>query len=167
MKLIFDWLNERQDASLHPYQLTCLLSIMKVRPWPWPLELSHNIASSNTKPHSLVTSSYLVFSQKLFKEFELQGVSPDLLNSKHHTGIQNRLQVCIPCDVTQTCVFCVCVCVCFCCCCCDITWPHNVLFSFASSVILRRFLNFSSNFSWRCRYFASWLHANCRRRTKQ
>ena len=30
MKQIFDWLNERQDASLHPYQLTCLISIMKV-----------------------------------------------------------------------------------------------------------------------------------------
>jgi len=30
MKMICEWLSDRLDIALHPYQLTCLLSIVRV-----------------------------------------------------------------------------------------------------------------------------------------
>jgi hypothetical protein len=59
MKMICDWLSERLDISLHPYQLNCLQNVTK----------------------------------KCFSDFELQGVSETVLNSKTYQSIVSRLQV--------------------------------------------------------------------------
>ncbi|ESN91524.1 hypothetical protein HELRODRAFT_70306 [Helobdella robusta] len=59
IKMMNDWLVERIDSSLHPYQLNCLLSI----------------------------------SRKCYSDFELQGVSESVLNSKTYQSICSRLQV--------------------------------------------------------------------------
>lgn len=59
IKMMNDWLAERIDSALHPYQLTCLVSI----------------------------------SRKCYSDFELQGVSEAVLNSKTYQSICSRLQV--------------------------------------------------------------------------
>ncbi len=34
MKMLNDWLQDRRDQSLHPYQLTCIQNIVKVTARP-------------------------------------------------------------------------------------------------------------------------------------
>ncbi|KAH9285059.1 Calcium-dependent secretion activator 1 [Echinococcus granulosus] len=57
--MINEWLNERKNHSLHPYQFTCLSTIMK----------------------------------KMHSDFELQGISPDALDTMMYKNISQRLQV--------------------------------------------------------------------------
>ncbi|VDK42071.1 unnamed protein product [Taenia asiatica] len=58
-RMINEWLNERKNHSLHPYQFTCLSTIMK----------------------------------KMYSDFELQGISPDALDTMMYKNISQRLQV--------------------------------------------------------------------------
>ncbi|VDM35816.1 unnamed protein product [Hydatigera taeniaeformis] len=58
-RMINEWLNERKNHSIHPYQFTCLSTIMK----------------------------------KMYSDFELQGISPDALDTMMYKNISQRLQV--------------------------------------------------------------------------
>uniref|UniRef100_A0A5K3FV15 DUF1041 domain-containing protein n=1 Tax=Mesocestoides corti TaxID=53468 RepID=A0A5K3FV15_MESCO len=58
-RVINEWLNDRKNHSLHPYQFTCLSTIMK----------------------------------KMYSDFELQGISPDALDTMMYKTISQRLQV--------------------------------------------------------------------------
>ncbi|BHF73306.1 secretion activator [Sparganum proliferum] len=58
-RMISEWLNTRKNHSLHPYQFTCLSTIMK----------------------------------KMYSDFELQGISPDALDTMTYKTISQRLQV--------------------------------------------------------------------------
>ncbi|VUZ53423.1 unnamed protein product, partial [Hymenolepis diminuta] len=58
-RMINEWLTERKNHSLHPYQFTCLSTIMK----------------------------------KMYSDFELQGISPDALDTMMYKNISQRLQV--------------------------------------------------------------------------
>ena len=59
MKMICDWLTDRLDLSLHPYQLTCLMTITRVRMH------SSQISTCVLQPHQLtclmtITRVYIV-----------------------------------------------------------------------------------------------------------
>lgn len=79
VQLLCTWLTERLDRSLHPYQCTCLAHIVKVG------------ISSRTLTYVVADNQLLCF-QKIYAEFELQGVEEDKLNTQHWNSIEQRMQ---------------------------------------------------------------------------
>ena len=77
MQFIFMWLGERTEISLHPYQLACIMLIVKVK-------------SINKKiPMSMFAFRF----QKTHGSFELHGVQEKELNSQVYNSIMQRLHV--------------------------------------------------------------------------
>ena len=81
--MICSWLSERLEISLHQYQLTCLSLIVKV---------TLNKFKFSTKL-PLYDHFFSLNYQKIRNNFELQGVSDKVLDSKTYTTILNRLNV--------------------------------------------------------------------------
>lgn len=76
INMLCQWLSERLDHSLHPYQCTCLAHIVKVSQM---LTLCVNLLTG----HRLF--------QKIYSDFELQGVMEDKLNSKAYQTVSQRM----------------------------------------------------------------------------
>jgi hypothetical protein len=82
------WLGERTEISLHPYQLACLMLIVKV------------CFNGNTSQHLSTRSRSFSFfdfdfflSKKTHGSFELQGVPEKDLNSQLYASMIQRLHV--------------------------------------------------------------------------
>ncbi len=79
VNMIALWLSDRLDISLHPYQLSCLLLIAKVR--------SRDTRTSNS------SILLLFFQKKIRNNYELQGVMEKILDSRTYQLITTRLNV--------------------------------------------------------------------------
>ena len=79
MQLVNEWLLQRNDSYLHPYQLNCLQNILKV---------------FLKKKKNYKKNAYFFTPQKLYNDFELDGVPEDILICKAYEEATKRLQVC-------------------------------------------------------------------------
>ncbi|KAA0193049.1 Calcium-dependent secretion activator, partial [Fasciolopsis buskii] len=78
-RMINEWLSERKGNALSPYQFTCLSTIVK-----------RNILLIPCKLLSIPLGSLI---QKMYADFELQGISPDALDTMAYKTITQRLQM--------------------------------------------------------------------------
>jgi len=74
--MVNEWLTERLQQSLSPYQLTCLSFMVKV-----------------VKLEEMLNPIRIHSFQKIYSDFELLGIDEEQLNSKAHQSIQRRLQL--------------------------------------------------------------------------
>lgn len=91
INMLCNWLSERLGHSLHFYQCTCLAHIVKVS--------RHSTKGSPSPQHSFFDSVSFIelfvehsFRQKIYSDFELQGVMEDKLNSKAYQTVSQRMQ---------------------------------------------------------------------------
>lgn len=75
--ILCTWLSERLDHGLHVFQCTCLSHIVKVKNY---------LRNENEKLFIVLKL------QKIYSDFELQGVMEDKLNSKAYQTVAQRMQ---------------------------------------------------------------------------
>lgn len=78
--LIGNWLGDR--SALHPHQCACMSIIIKV----FYLFYQHK------ENKEIVSNVESYFFQKMYSDFELQGVIDDKLNSKTYNTVSTRMQ---------------------------------------------------------------------------
>lgn len=84
INMLCNWLSERLGHSLHFYQCTCLAHIVKVE---------YTCDDMRWKHMDTNNVGYISFRlQKIYSDFELQGVMEDKLNSKAYQTVSQRMQ---------------------------------------------------------------------------